>query len=151
MNDFVMFWNEWGIWGWMSFGLILMILELIMPGTFIMWFGFGAILTGVLTGIFELAGNAQIATFVVCSIISVIGGFFVYKKLFGANKDVGTEEKVGAHKYIGETVKVAQAIQDGSGKVAVGDTVWLARSEKDIPKGRKVKVVAVKGTVLIVE
>lgn len=145
------FLENWTMWGWMSFGLVLMIAELIIPGTFVVWFGFGAVVTGILHGIFDLSSTAQIGFFALFSAISVAFGFFVYKKVFGANKKTGNENKVGAQKYIGQTFKVVEPIVEGSGKVAVGDTVWLARSNKEIEKGKMVKVVDVKGTILIVE
>ena len=145
------FLNSWGMWGWMSFGLVLMILELFIPGTFIVWFGFGAVATGLLLSLFDLSATAQIGFFALFSSISVFFGFFVYKKLFGANKQTGTEERVGAKKYIGQSFKVVEPIIEGTGKIAVGDTVWLAKSDKDIAKGKMVKVVDVKGTILSVE
>ena len=140
-----------GTWGWLSFGLILMILELIIPGTFIIWFGLGAVLTGICVGLMTLTAPMQLTAFIVFSTISVFFGFFVYKRLFGANKDVGTQDRTGAQKYIGQSFKVVEAIEDGSGKVAVGDTVWLAKSKHHIAKGKRAKVVAVEGTILVVE
>ena len=58
---------------------------------------------------------------------------------------------MGAQKYIGQSFKVIEAIDDGNGKIAVGDTVWLAKSKHPIAKGKRAKVVGVKGTILIVE
>ncbi len=151
MTTFFSFLQNWGCWGWLTFGLVLMILELAVPGTFIMWFGFGGVLTGLILAFIPLSINGQLATFAICSAISIFFGFFVYKKIFGANKEVGQQNKVGAKKYIGQSFKVVEAIDDGSGKVAVGDTVWLAKSNHPIAKGKRAKVVDVKGTILIVE
>ena len=151
MDELFSFLNNWGIWGWLTFGMLLMILELIIPGTFIVWFGLGAVATGIVCAFVSLSVSGQIAVFTVCSTISVFFGSFVYKRIFGANKEVGQQDKVGAQKYIGQSFKVVEAIEEGKGKVAVGDTVWLAQSSQDIAKGRRVKVVDVKGTILIVE
>lgn len=145
------FLQNWGVWEWATFGLILMILELVIPGTFIIWFGFGAVVTGVIAAFVPLSVNGQLATFAICSTISVFFGFFVYKRIFGANKEVSQKDKTGAQKYIGQSFKVVDAIEDDMGKVAVGDTVWLAKSDHPIAKGKRAKVVAVEGTVLIVE
>ncbi len=145
------FLQNWGVWEWATFGLILMILELVIPGTFIIWFGCGAVVTGVIAAFVPLSVNGQLATFAICSTISVFFGFFVYKRIFGANKEVSQKDKTGAQKYIGQSFKVVDAIEDDMGKVAVGDTVWLAKSDHPIAKGKRAKVVAVEGTVLIVE
>ena len=140
-----------GSWGWMSVGLVLILLELIVPGTFIIWFGVGAVATGIVDYLMDLSVNGQLMTFLICSGISVAFGLLVYRKVFGMNKEVGTHTKTGAHKYIGQSFKVVEAIVDGTGKVAVGDTVWLAHCEKEVAKGKMVKVIDVEGTVLIVE
>jgi len=145
------FLQNWGIWDWMTFGLILMILELIIPGTFIIWFGFGAVATGLVFAFTPLSISGQLATFAVCSTISLCFGFFVYKRIFGANKEVSQKNKTGAQKYIGQSFKVTESIGDDLGKVAVGDTVWLAKSNHPIAKGERAKVVDVEGTILIVE
>ena len=151
MNELFSFLNSWGIWGWMTFGLILMVLELIVPGTFIVWFGLGAVATGIVCALLPLSVSGQIVVFTICSTVSVFFGSFVYKRIFGANKEVGQQDRIGAQKYIGQTFKVVEAIEEGKGKIAVGDTVWLAKSSHDVAKGRRVKVVDVKGTILIVE
>ena len=151
MTELFSFLQSWGVWGWLTFGLILMILELIIPGTFVIWFGFGGMLTGIVLAFVPLSVNGQLVTFALASTISVFFGFFVYKRFFGANKEVGQQNKVGAQKYIGQSFKVVEAIDEDNGKVAVGDTVWLAKSDHPIAKGKRAKVVAVEGTILVVE
>jgi len=145
------FLQNWGTWEWLTLGLILMIFELIIPGTFIIWFGFGGMATGLIMAFVPLSVNGQLATFAICSTVSVFFGFFVYKRIFGPNKEISQKDKTGAQKYIGQTFKVVEAIGDDIGKVAVGDTVWLAKSNHPITKGKRAKVVAVEGTILIVE
>ena len=151
MQEFFAYLSHWGMWGWLTFGLILMILELAVPGTFIIWFGFGAVATGIVIAFMPLSVSGQLATFAICSAISLCFGFFVYKRIFGANKEVAQKNKTGAQKYIGQTFKVTEAIGDDPGKVAVGDTVWLAKSKHPIAAGKRAKVVDVEGTILIVE
>jgi membrane protein implicated in regulation of membrane protease activity len=52
--------------------------------------------------------------------------------------------------YIGRTFALVEAIEGGSGKVHVGDTVWLVEGG-DAPVGARVRVVGVRGAVLQVE
>ena len=52
--------------------------------------------------------------------------------------------------YIGRSVSVEEPIIAGRGKVRVGDTLWPAEGA-DAAKGARVKVTAVRGTVLVVE
>ena len=146
------FFDSWGMWSWMSLGIILMILELLVPGTFLIWFGLGAILTGFTVLIFSgLTVSVQLLIFVIMSIMCVSFGIFVYTKIFGKNKDNEHNKKTGAHRYIGNRFTVVEPIKNGRGKIAVRDSVWIALSNHDFKKGEEVTVIDVKGTQLIVE
>ena len=146
------FFSTWGMWSWMSLGIILMILELIIPGTFMVWFGLGALLTGLTIFIFSGLNIAtQLFVFVIMSVICVIFGIFIYEKIFGKNKDEDHNKKTGAHRYIGHTYTVCEDFKNGRGKITVGDSVWLAISDKNYKKGDDVTVKNVNGTQLIVE
>jgi membrane protein implicated in regulation of membrane protease activity len=52
--------------------------------------------------------------------------------------------------YVGRTFVLADAIQGGTGKITVGDSVWLVNGG-DAPVGARVRVVGVNGAVLQVE
>lgn len=144
--------DTWGVWSWMSLGVILMILELLVPGTFLIWFGLGAILTGLTALLFSgLTVSVQLLIFVIMSLICVSFGIFVYAKIFGKNKDDERNKKTGAHRYIGNRFTVVEPIKNGRGKITVGDSVWIALSDHNFKKGDEVTVVDVKGTQLIVK
>ena len=146
------FFDTWGMWSWMSLGVILMIAELFVPGTFMIWFGFGALLTGLTTLIFGTLGiYTQLFIFVILSLICVTFGIFVYGKIFGPNKDDDRNKKTGAHRYIGQTFTVCETFKNGRGKITVGDSVWIALSNKNFKKGDDVTVTDARGTQLIVE
>lgn len=55
-----------------------------------------------------------------------------------------------AMQLVGRIVLVAEAIEDGRGKVRAGDTLWPAEGP-DVPAGTEVRVIAAKATVLVVE
>lgn len=52
--------------------------------------------------------------------------------------------------YIGRATALVEPIVAGRGKVRLGDTTWVVEGP-DMPKGKRVRVVAAKGTVLVVE
>ena len=51
---------------------------------------------------------------------------------------------------MGKTYTVVEAIENGQGKIQVGDSVWLAEGE-DCPVGGSVKVIDSRGNVLLIE
>jgi hypothetical protein len=57
---------------------------------------------------------------------------------------------VRGQQYIGRSLVVEQAIQNGRGKVRLGDTLWSVEGP-DAPAGSNVTVTGVRGTVLVVE
>ena len=57
---------------------------------------------------------------------------------------------VRGQQYIGRSLVVEQAIQNGRGKVRVGDSMWAAEGP-DAPAGSRVTVTGTRGTVLVVE
>ena len=136
-------------WWWFSAGAILMVLELITPGIFFMWIGFGAFITGIIAMVFPMASSTFLGfVFAILSVISVfVGRKIVLKKT--ANMDTGLNNRMG--QYIGQVYQVYEPFVDGRGKISVGDTLWLASAKKDIAANTSVKVVGIRGTMLEVE
>jgi membrane protein implicated in regulation of membrane protease activity len=60
-------------WAWVSFGILLVILELIVPSYFFLGFGIGAVMTGILMllGV-SLSLQNLVLTFAVLSFVSWI-------------------------------------------------------------------------------
>ena len=55
-----------------------------------------------------------------------------------------------AEQYIGQTHVLRESVRDGRGRLVFDDTTWTVRGD-DLPKGTRVKVVAIDGAVLIIE
>ena len=135
-------------WGWLTAGVVLMVLEILTPGVFFMWIGFGALLTGLVSAMFPVATPVVLGTvFAVLSVISVIIG----RKLIGKKQAVDNTLNNRGALYIGQNFQVFEPIADGRGKIKVGDTLWLASCPRNVPVGATVKVTGVSGTFLVVE
>ena len=84
-------------------------------------------------------------------LLSVLTVFWVRKY---ARPDVAISDQpdlnVRGQQYIGRSLVVEQAIQNGRGKVRVGDSTWAVEGP-DAPAGARVTVTGAKGTVLVVE
>jgi membrane protein implicated in regulation of membrane protease activity len=85
------------------------------------------------------------------ALLSVAALFWVRKY---ARPDVAISDQpdlnVRGQQYIGRSLVVDQAIQNGRGKARVGDSLWAVEGP-DTPAGERVKVTGAKGTVLVVE
>lgn len=140
-------------WSWLIFGVILMAIELFMPGVFVVWIGLAAVISGIIFSIFtDLTLSYQLLTFAILSIICVILGWYIYGQVLtkSSRKDYQTLNN-GAESFIGNEYTLTEDVDDGRSKVKVGDTVWLAQAPDGLKKGTKVIVESVDGIVLKVK
>lgn len=135
-------------WWWLVLAAILGIAEMIVPGIFLIWLGAAAALTGVLTLALGLSVTAQFAVFAAAAVASIYAGMRWLK----ANPIETTDPLLNdrAARLVGETVLVVEPIEAGSGRVKVRDGVWNAEGP-DTPRGSRMRVVAAKGSKLVVE
>ena len=146
--------EDLGGWSWMILGLFLLIMEIIAPGTFFLWFGVAALVIGILT--FALGGVAfwglqtQLIFFVIISVIFVIvGRRLMAKHKFEKHDASHLNERV--KQLIGREAILVEGISQGVGRIKVGDSTWRVTGE-DAPAGTKVKIVGENsGTTLVVE
>ena len=143
------FFTELQYWHWWIIGVGLVALEMLVPGTFFLWLGVSAGVTGVLLLILpELAWQYQIIVFSLLSVGSIYIGRKVWRPTHGDTDEPALNRR-GAQ-YVGRVVKLAEPISNGRGKARVGDALWLVEGD-DQPVGTEVKVTGVEGTVLQVE
>lgn len=136
-------------WTWLILATIFLALEFTIPGVVFLWFGVAALLTGLIVAIGpEMDWQLQFVLFGILSLISAyFGRRYVTWRPVKSQDD--TLNRRG-EQYRGRIFEVVQAIEDGEGRVKVGDGVWNARGP-DAGVGDKVKVIEVSGTNLIVE
>ncbi len=139
-------------YGWLLLGAILLALEVMLPGVFLVFFGISAIIVGLNVLVMGSTGffgyGQQIIAF------AVIAGVAVYlgRRWYGAFDDPAPAESINkpAERLHGRVLVVSTAIEHGRGRVAAGDTHWTAEGS-DVGLGGKVRVTGSKGNVLVVE
>jgi membrane protein implicated in regulation of membrane protease activity len=136
-------------WHWWVLGLVLVVIEMVAPGFFLLWIGLAAGVTGLILFIAPgLGWQAQFLIFGVLAISSVVAARY-YIRRNPIETDDATLNRRGSQ-YIGQIFNLDEAIVNGIGKVRVGDGWWRAQGP-DLPAGERVKVVGVEGTMLKVE
>ncbi len=138
-----------GPWHWLLLGMVLLIAETLLPGTFLVWFGVGAALTGgLLLLVPTLAWQAQWVVFAVLSLGSLVV-WRRYRKSHPHSDDHPTLNQRG-HSYAGRRFTLSTPIIDGVGKLPVDDSTWKITGP-DLPIGTLVIVTGAEGTILKVE
>ncbi len=148
MQTFANLFGFLGAWNWLIAALILFMLELVVPGVFLLWFAIAAAIVGVVT---LAIGMAVALQFLLFALIAVVSVFLARKYLrYGMADSALPNLNVRGRQYVGRVVVVERPIAEGRGKVRVGDTLWTAIGP-DLPAGARVRVTGVRGTALLVE
>lgn len=142
------FFVQSGPWAWFVLGLVLLALELVVPGGWFLWLGAAGILTGVLAFIPGLTAPWEAAIFGALALIIVIGWTMVTRGRTPKSDSPLLNERA-AH-FIGHEVIIAEPISQGFGRVSLGDTVWRV-SGPDLAAGHRVRIIGSEGAVLKVE
>ncbi len=137
-------------WYWWMLAVGLLVVELIVPGFFFLWPAVSAFVVGLLLLMMpSISFETQTILFSLLSVVTVLAWRKFAGKRVIEESDHPFLNQRGAQ-YIGRTFNLVTAIENGQGKIKVGDSLWLVRGN-DCPMGSKVKVVAVQGTVFDVE
>ena len=136
-------------WHWMTAGVLLCALELIAPTTFFLWPGVAALATGIITLLIPVLGwQLQVMLFAVLAVASTLAGRAFYKRSTHSDKKSLLNRR--ADSFIGRTVTLASAIEDGVGSINIDRTRWRAVGP-DTPAGSKVIITGLDGSSLVVE
>jgi membrane protein implicated in regulation of membrane protease activity len=136
-------------WHWWVLAVLLILVEVLAPGTFFLWLGLAAAVVGlILLAIPAMGWQLQVLIFALLAVGAVFAGRAWLKRHPIVSDDNGLNRRGDA--LVGQTYELAEAIRTGRGAVKVGDTVWRAEGP-DLPKGSRVRVIAVQGTTLKVE
>lgn len=135
-------------WWWLVAALLFGVAELVIPGVFFIWLAAAAALTGIIALVFGLPVAPQFILFALLAIASVYFGRRWYLNNPVASSDPKLNDRTA--RLVGETVVVVTAIENGVGRVKVGDSVWNCRGE-DAEVGARVRITGSDGTCLQVE
>ena len=135
-------------WAWLAIGLVLAVLEMAIPGLFLIWMAGAALITGLLAWVMPIGLPTQVVIFAVLAIASV----FLGRRYLSAHPVVSADPKLNDRgaQAVGEMVLVTHAIDGGTGRVKLGDSEWLAKGP-DASPGTRMRVSGHDGAVLLVE
>jgi hypothetical protein len=137
---------EW--WYWIVAGLIIAMLELLVPTFFLIWFGAGAIIVGVLMLMFNLSLTTQLVLWAILSIGFTYAWFRFFK-----NPD-HTKAGLSKEAFLGETGLIIKEVSEmKKGEIMfqrpiLGSDKWPVIADETIPANEKAKIVDVVGQFL---
>ena len=134
-------------WHWLALGVVLAVLEILIPGNVLIWFGIAALLLGggmILVPDLPLSG--QLGGFALLSILSLGIGFGLRRR----KQDAAAGLNIGSRRFHGQTAMLTTAIVNGRGEVQLGDTVWPVTGP-ELSAGTAVVIVDSDGVLLTVK
>ena len=115
---------------WFLIGLVLFLLELVIPGFVIFFFGVGAWITALLCLVTEPGVNLQVVVFAITSVLSLL----IFRKMIQKRFFYVREDRSDAveDEFTGKEARViADFGPDKRGKVDFKGTTWKAETVSD--------------------
>ena len=137
-----------GTWNWLIAGMILLGLELLAPGMFLVWLGLAAFVVGLVSFMVDWSWQTQIIVFAIVSLALVP----LWRRFAraGAHSSDAPFLNRRTEALVGREFTLDKPIVGGVGSVRVDDTVWRV-SGSDCAAGTRVRVARIEGANLFVE
>lgn len=136
---------------WIFLGITLLFSEFILPGTFVMFLGIGALFTGILARLVPMEFYSQVVVWVVSSLVSILVGGTAVRRFFKSESSV---DPFIQDDFLNQIVPVETDIlvQRHGGKIRFQGTLWDAISnDSKIPKGNFVRILSRENLTFTVE
>lgn len=137
-------------WIWILLGFFLLLVELLTPGgLYLLFFGFAAIIVGLLAGL-SLAGPPWME-WLLFSVLSVVALSLFRRPLLKRLRPAATGNEVDS--LVGETAVVLEEMTVGTiGQVELRGSAWNAQNVGPslLARGQRCKVEKVDGLMLLV-
>jgi membrane protein implicated in regulation of membrane protease activity len=137
-------------WHWVVLGIALMLLELAVPAFFLVWFGLGAVVVGILLAIFPTMTLAyQIIIWTVLALLLIWLWFKIFKPSFHKTKaGMAHGALVGEIGLVTKDIRPYENGQVRFQKPILGEEVWPSMADQEIRSGERVRVLDVEGNTL---
>ena len=134
---------------WFGLGLVFLLLEFVLPGFILFFFGIGAWIVALLTLFIDVSLNVQILVFLASSLLTVLMFRNWVKNKFDLNQKSPQQLE---DEYIGKYALAETAITPGHhGKVEFKGASWDASSDDYIEVGEQVLITETRSILLIVK
>jgi membrane protein implicated in regulation of membrane protease activity len=139
---------SFGAWNWLIAAGVFFVMELLLPGTFMLWLGLSALLVGIISQFVVWPWQYQLVAFAVLALASLPLWRFFARGVEKAGDQPFLNRRADA--FIGREFTLEKPIVGGNGTVKIDDTIWRLTGP-DLAGGSRVKVVRADAATLVVE
>jgi membrane protein implicated in regulation of membrane protease activity len=135
-------------WHWLVLGLVLIALEALGAGGFLIGAAIAAFILSLMTYMDGFAWEWQIIIFAGLSLVFT----GIVWRFFKKSTDNSEAEMINnrASQLIGRVEKANQEVFAGQGKIQIGDTLWKVKTEENIQEGDVIEVYGAEGMTLLI-
>ena len=142
---------EWfaslGTWNWFVLAALLLLLEVLAPGAFMLWLGLSAILVGAISFGVDWSWQTQVIAFAVFAVALIPAWRKFARKVEKPSDSPFLNRRTDG--YVGREFTLDKPIVNGVGTIRIDDTVWRVTGP-DCPAGSRVKIASADGANLAV-
>jgi membrane protein implicated in regulation of membrane protease activity len=139
-------------WHWVVAGIVLMLAELAVPAFFIIWFGIGAVLVGLVLAVAPgLSLTTQVVLWTAASIAMTVLWFRVFRTDRHTTRSGQTGSVLGEVGLLATPVAPFQPGRVRFQKPVLGAETWECRADEAIAAGERVRVLGVEGNYVQVQ
>ncbi|ALR16204.1 NfeD family protein [Vibrio natriegens] len=148
--DFISLLDGITFWHWLALGFGLLAVELLGTAGYFLWLGLSALLVGILLSLMPISWQLQWLSFATFSLVTT---WLWWRRQWKKDEqdDLSRELNQKYKQLIGQTLTIDEDFSVGVNRIHVADTTWSAQSDQALPAGTRVKIVAVKGIILVIE
>ena len=127
---------------WSLVGILLLLLEFVMPGLIVFFFGVGALVVAVVCLFTDIGVNAQLLIFIGVSVLSLVLLRKWLKGIFIGHVTSKQDSSANLEEFVGQRAVVKEKITPSlPGKVELHGTNWQAEAEEEIDAGTVVEII----------
>jgi len=135
-------------WHWIAGGILLTLMELAIPAFFLIWFGLGAILVGLIMLALPLSLAAQFTLWAITSSAMVLFWFRFFKNPDRTKSGIAKEAFLGEVGMITKDVSELHKGEIRFQKPILGAEAWPVIADETIKAGERAHIVDVIGQTL---
>ncbi len=127
---------------WFLIGLALLIMEFVLPGLIVVFFGVGACIVALICLLTDISLNTQLLIFIITSVLSLLCLRKWLKGIFLGHIVSKQDLKANLEEFIGQKAVVKEKITPKvGGKVEFHGTGWQAEADEEIAEGTVVEII----------
>lgn len=131
---------------WTVIGVALIVLEALVPGLMILFFGLGALVTALAAFVFDVGTTGQLLIFSLASVTSLLALRKTLARIFQGQSHKEQERIARINSLLGAQGVILEDIPAGAtGRVKLRGTSYTARADEPLSTGTAVRVVAESG------